>query len=144
MPKARAPFVFDEEAIELARLRLGLRLPVRARIAYSQNVETHGRYMGQRGGVHHIAISSEHTPLTASRCLWHALGHALQAERLGSGSAFAKEWDRQLSEAGIDPNEPMKWHKRRAYKRMPLEREAEDLVRRRNMQLCQERPPERP
>lgn len=142
MPSSRAPFVIDRDALDRARLHLGLRHPVQARITYySRDRSLHGRYVDLQDGVHRIALSGEQGWRSASRTLWHELGHALQVERLGSRKAFDEQIDREMKAAGISLPKGVKWWQARRYRETDLEVEAEDVARRhaRPWRLCRPR-----
>src|SRR3954452_15910642 len=87
------------DAVAGALRELGLQHPVAISVVPMGNFD--GRYIGLKNGVHRISVRARSSPRRASWTLWHELGHAMQSERLGSGEAFAQQWDAEARAAGI-------------------------------------------
>jgi hypothetical protein len=114
-------FRVDTDAMDQASAALGLLLDVRVFVRRYEYPS--GRYIGVRGGVHHIGVDRDLSAPDASRTLWHELTHALQAERLGGHKAFERQWWAEMREIGLSRRQASRASGRR-YRRTALEAEA--------------------
>jgi len=111
-------------------VELGLTSPVRVTfVKYGPMSDQGGRYvrLGETG--HRLSVCGHATPREASSILWHELAHAVQVERLGGHRLFEQLWARELREAGISWRQLRESaYSVRAYRSMPLEREADRVA----------------
>jgi hypothetical protein len=120
------------EEVDRARRELGIRDPVVVSITRSEQFPS--RYIAHRDGRHRLGVANYLGPRRASSSIWHELAHVRQAEELGGFEAFDREWGHQLEEAGISKRQIRTGrYPRRLYNRAPLEREAEELARRKKV-----------
>lgn len=87
----------DEDAVRLARARLGLRHPVEVKITSQRS--TAGRYKGLAESRHRVTISTHICPSEAGQTLWHELTHARQRERYHNHTAFMRALDAENLES---------------------------------------------
>lgn len=74
----RGGFRIDHDAVDRARVTLGIQKPVAVRITYYARSQIDGRYIGERDGVHRIGVDGAQSPKAASRVLWHELAHVFK------------------------------------------------------------------
>jgi hypothetical protein len=87
-----------------------------------------GAYIGHRDGKHRLGITTFLPYRTASRIVWHELTHVAQLEQLGE-RGLERRRGQECAQVGLSADAEHRADSR-AYRRMPLEREAHDNERR--------------
>jgi len=111
-----------EQAIEI----LGIVNPVNVCVTRTMDVTTLGALDGEKSGTWQICIDRFLTPTQASLTLWHELVHVAQAESAGGMHELDERLDRERCAARLDGPRKRTFFRLRAYRNLPLEREAED------------------
>ena len=128
-PELQSWFRFrqNRKAVERAAQDLGIVHEVKVFVReYKHGL---GAYSGFRDGSHRIGIDWRMPHRAASAVIWHELTHVAQIERLGGAEAFYAQRERERVAAGLSPEDEYR-AERRAYRQMPLEREAHESERR--------------
>lgn len=82
---APAAWRVDEQALERACSRLGLKRPVRVHVTRGRGGRRKDGLHRVERGVHVLSVVAGTSAVEASRVLWHELEHAAQEEAFGEG-----------------------------------------------------------
>ena len=115
--------------VEAARRLLSIVAPVEIRLTRYLD-GTCGRVIGFRDGVWIVGLDTYLNPRDASITLWHELVHVHQMGKLGGIAQFGDMALREAREARVVGPRARLFFWKRAYRRMPHEREAERRGRR--------------
>lgn len=101
-----ASWRLDPEALDRARVRMGLRHPLMVKVTGLRRRA--GLYKGIRRGRHQITVSAALCPSEAGRTVWHEIAHAKQREAHRTERQFRRAYlSDGLMEAAAEAAETM-------------------------------------
>lgn len=112
-------------SIEEATQILAIADPVNVCITATMDARTLGAFDREKDGVWQIYLNRFLTTTDASVTLWHELVHLVQAETAGGMQTLDDRRDRELRAARLEGSHQRRLFRLRAYRNLPLEREAE-------------------